>query len=377
MLLPNSLRVALVTLAILGQQATYAQCESDGDMMPTIASNNSSEGSVGWSATQAIMDIDSDFSTAISVLPGNNTNLIMASGFDLNIPEDAIICGITVNIEKRSGGFLPLVRDRTIRLVKNGSMVGANQATNSAWTETARTTTYGGPNESWSESWTPEDVNNSNFGVAISARLNGYGLFPYAQVGNVNVSVNYNIIDVLPIELSEFGAERRAGRDVEVQWSTASETNNEYFVIERSTDGYDWEARGTIPGSGNSTNLLEYDFTDLNEERITTYYRLKQVDFDGEYSYSDVVAVGPANISSQAELLAYPNPSKGRFNVQSVKGLQSINLYDLNGRLIMNMNGTCGDNGFSKEFSVTQKGTYFLRAIDCQGNPISERVVVN
>lgn len=95
----------------------------------------------------------------------------------------------------------------------------------------------------------------------------------------------------LPIELIAFNARAKNGQ-VELNWETASETNNDYFTIQRTTDGIDFQSVGQeIDGAGNSTSVLSYKGTDRNPNRGSSYYRLKQTDFNGMSSYSAMVNV--------------------------------------------------------------------------------------
>ena len=85
----------------------------------------------------------------------------------------------------------------------------------------------------------------------------------------------------LPIELIEFGGFNK-GPINHLFWTTASETNNSYFSIERSNNGYDWELAGNVSGAGNSSNYLNYEFLDNDFSQELNYYRLIQTDYDGK-----------------------------------------------------------------------------------------------
>ncbi len=103
------------------------------------------------------------------------------------------------------------------------------------------------------------------------------------------------IIDVidcvpLPIELTNFNAEL-IQNEVVLKWTTASETNNDYFLVERSNDLSNWDAIIEVNGAGNSTEEINYMDYDKRPMSGLSYYRLKQVDYNGEYSYSAVKSV--------------------------------------------------------------------------------------
>lgn len=114
----------------------------------------------------------------------------------------------------------------------------------------------------------------------------------------------------LPIQLINFDAKFNANKQVDVVWSTATETNNDYFTVERSTDGLNFELLETVKGAGTSSSLLKYAIVDYNPFSGTSYYRLKQTDFDGKFSYSNIVSVKPiSDIADFTLFTIYPNPA--------------------------------------------------------------------
>ncbi|NUM71901.1 MAG: CHRD domain-containing protein [Ignavibacteriaceae bacterium] len=111
---------------------------------------------------------------------------------------------------------------------------------------------------------------------------------------------------VIPVELASFSA-AATGTDVILSWSTASETNNMGFEIERSSDGISYGVIGFVHGKGTSTSLNSYNFTDKNFP-ANSRYRLKQIDFNGEFSYSNVISVSGVNPDLFSLSQNYPNP---------------------------------------------------------------------
>ncbi|MGB6037861.1 MAG: Calx-beta domain-containing protein, partial [Cryomorphaceae bacterium] len=112
----------------------------------------------------------------------------------------------------------------------------------------------------------------------------------------------------LPIELLSFDAKLK-GTYVDLNWSTATELNNDYFVVERAGEDLIWEPILEKSGAGNSNSLISYSDKDRNPLKGISYYRLKQVDFDGGFSYSDPVSVFNNQIEDREEVFMYPNPS--------------------------------------------------------------------
>lgn len=126
---------------------------------------------------------------------------------------------------------------------------------------------------------------------------------------------------LLPITLVYFRAELNESQ-VELTWATASEEENAYFTIEKSFDGQDFEELSTIDGAGTTTAYLQYEFSDDSELASITYYRLKQTDFDGTFTYSKIIQVYQEKSGGYANL--YPNPTQGNtfkvdgFNISSL-----------------------------------------------------------
>ena len=94
----------------------------------------------------------------------------------------------------------------------------------------------------------------------------------------------------LPIELIYFRGINEGDAN-KLIWSTASENNNDYFTIEKTVDGKDFQIVSNIDGAGNSSNIINYQYVDRTFEHIINYYRLKQTDFDGKYDYSDIISI--------------------------------------------------------------------------------------
>jgi hypothetical protein len=135
--------------------------------------------------------------------------------------------------------------------------------------------------------------------------------------------------NILPITLLNFTAEKN-GKSVLLKWTTASETNNDYFEIEKSADGINFRIFAKIKGAGSSSQSVDYSHQDSNPFTGTSYYRLKQVDLDGRFTYSSIRTV---LFNSNAVFSIAPNPSKGSFTVQSAKG-GMFELLDATGKVL-------------------------------------------
>jgi hypothetical protein len=141
----------------------------------------------------------------------------------------------------------------------------------------------------------------------------------------------------LPIELLFFTGQCKK-QNVTLNWSTATETNNDFFTVERSYDAINFSIIKTIKGAGNSISLLNYAYTDMKLYNGISYYRLKQTDFDGNYKYSEIIIVENCeNVISADNLTIYPNPSNGQLSLllNGVKEqFNSIEIYNVLGERI-------------------------------------------
>ena len=123
-------------------------------------------------------------------------------------------------------------------------------------------------------------------------------------------NIEVQLVSVLPVELISFEAKLQESNTVELTWATATELNNDFFTVERSSNGSDWEVLTDIPGAGNSEVVLNYTSYDFNPNATThTFYRLKQTDFDGTFTYSDIRVVTPEE-NRHNVLKVFPNPSQ-------------------------------------------------------------------
>lgn len=137
----------------------------------------------------------------------------------------------------------------------------------------------------------------------------------------------------LPVKLVSFSASVSQGQ-VNLDWETASELNNDYFQVQRSANGKEWEDLTKVNGSGNSNENIAYSAVDELPHNGTSYYRLKQVDFDGKYEYSIVESV-----SVNYHNTLFPNPTIGNVILTSHRDdnnldLDQIQVYSLSGVLV-------------------------------------------
>ncbi|MDZ4666309.1 MAG: SBBP repeat-containing protein [bacterium] len=181
----------------------------------------------------------------------------------------------------------------------------------------------------------------------------------------------YGFNGVLPVQLIAFSAQMQEN-GIACQWSTSSEINNAYFNIEKSGDALIFDSVGWVTGMGNSAKLHKYFWLDQNPFSGNNYYRLKQVDFDGQTSLSEVVLVTDYFDFKENGLQIKPNPSKGIFYLQRTQvenDIQAIEVYNMHGSLVkkssilfvknnwstLNLEGFCAGLYYLKIGSETKK----------------------
>jgi len=162
---------------------------------------------------------------------------------------------------------------------------------------------------------------------------------------------------ILPVELLEFKISCNGDLNV-VQWTTESEKNNEFFTLERSFDTRLWEVLGTVKGAGTSGKQHNYQFNDALLLTQTAYYRLKQNNFDGSFSYSEIITQSPCG--EGVLFLLYPNPSTDEFILTSgpkTKGDFTFEVINVLGEIIYR-------NSFTNRITFGTElfpGVYFIR----------------
>ena len=180
---------------------------------------------------------------------------------------------------------------------------------------------------------------------------------------------------VVPVEMTSFTA-TGFKKSVELKWNTSTETNNSGFEIQRSNDSkieklQNWEVIGFINGNGTTTEPQSYSFVDKNLEAGKYQYRLKQVDFDGRFEYSNIVEVeiAPRKISLEQN---YPNPFNPSTTISwqsPVGSWQTLKVYDILGNEVTTLIDEYRNAGsYEVEFDASKhsSGVYFyqLRAGD-------------
>ncbi len=166
---------------------------------------------------------------------------------------------------------------------------------------------------------------------------------------------------LVPVKISNFKASLLKEENVQISWNTLQEINNHKFIIEKSLDGINWLSIGEIKGANNSNEVLNYSFIDYQTRNtLITYYRLKQIDYDNKFEYSNVISF--INKLSYLALNIYPNPTEKSIKFVLTENISnaSIKIFDLNGvQVFENLNFTGTDSEI--DLSTFKSGIYFIQ----------------
>ena len=217
------------------------------------------------------------------------------------------------------------------------------------------------------------DILPSDHGNVTSNMVYEFGAFTFGSKFNFNPLKEDH--DPLPVSLLSFDA-IRDGENVKITWATATEINNDYFTVEKSRDAINFERVEIVGGAGNSNQILHYSCNDNNPLPGISYYRLKQTDFDGKFSYSKIVAVVFGDSYSTN---VYPNPFSASLYIELDEAPLPNNntvfkIYNLLGTQIMNM--PLKNQSATIEVDDIPAGAYYYK-IEVNGQPIQSGKLVS
>ncbi|MBP6556842.1 MAG: T9SS type A sorting domain-containing protein [Flavobacterium sp.] len=177
----------LVTLLLLTSESALSQIA--GPNYPTAGSNVTGVGTFTWSFTNNILTAN-NVSSTVAFTASGNSNYLQGSNYGFSIPTGVVVNGIVVEIHRRTSSVTAgrIARDNIVSLVKNGTVTGDNKATATNYTTTLTTVTYGSATDLWGTTWTPADINATNFGavIAVTATNN-----PTVSVDYIRITVHY------------------------------------------------------------------------------------------------------------------------------------------------------------------------------------------
>jgi hypothetical protein len=203
------------------------------------------------------------------------------------------------------------------------------------------------------------DVNNNGEVIAV-----GYsGGTGYVQSLSLAACAQFvSTCTVVPLRLVNFNVGCIKNKRI-FNWTTATELNNNYFTIEHSKDGISFSSLGTVRGAGNSNVQINYHSTFSEIEDGYKYYRLKQTDFDNQFSYSNIAYTDCSN--EKINIIIYPVPAGNVITVKSdyFEGAEiRYDLYDAKGRVVKSSDYfKVNSNNFNIDISTLPPSAYFIR----------------
>ncbi len=201
---------------------------------------------------------------------------------------------------------------------------------------------------------------------------------------------NYGTGGALPIELLFFKALQITNNEIEINWETATELNNDFFTLEYSYDGEHFATIGKVQGAGNSQSLKQYRHIFEHDLNNVIYVRLIQTDYDGKFEVFKMITVSPQNDgvrkSSGLGITAFPNPSKSgnihlSLNVSGFsEGKTSIFIYTINGSIAFEKDYNSEELNRridldDEKVQSLEKGIYFIAVVN-DNHKVTEKLVV-
>jgi hypothetical protein len=258
----------------LFEESRQWQIASDADEGPNFAGtvvNDASIGTVSWSSPHfAAGDNNSDASATIN---NNATNYLKATNFGFSIPDEATITGIKVEWQRNSRFATATTIDNAIRIVKDGTIGSEDKSSATSWPSSLTYAEYGGEGDLWGETWTPDDINSSDFGTALSVQKTDSG-DEQLSVRRVRITVYYSIPIDIHDDFDSYSNGNVSGNNGGTgEWSSAwaNFLTGSAWQVQDST-----VLQGTksiASGSANETNGVERDFSDSETGIVSALMR--------------------------------------------------------------------------------------------------------
>lgn len=199
----------------------------------------------------------------------------------------------------------------------------------------------------------------------------------YLSASDCNI-ISYSMSgSVLPVELTSFEA-KEAKEGVQLNWTTASEINNSYFTVERSTDGKNFTAIGEVTGAGDSYESIDYQFMDTRVAELDSeiaYYRLMQTDFDGRTNYSEVVNLSLKDHQNTTITNLFLEGEMTKIQVNSNSDQTAkIGIFDVSGKLVKTQSVFLheGQNNLDIQHEIERGGIYFY-SLTCSSGIVTKK----
>ncbi|MFN4005965.1 MAG: reprolysin-like metallopeptidase [Chitinophagaceae bacterium] len=195
------------------------------------------------------------------------------------------------------------------------------------------------------------------------------------DVGTLNSwSISYcrNVQFALPVAWLSFTAKASGANSAALQWEVANEVNVASYEVQVATDGINYKSLGVVVPRNRANTIATYNFVHNNVNAPVVYYRIKQLDADGKFSYSKVARV---NFGKSTELQVLPNPASNYVFVQNTVNMQALQLFAIDGKLVWKQQNVKAQNATIPVAGLTN-GVYQLQVIDVNGKVENVKVIV-
>ncbi len=348
----------------------HAQCSVVGT--GNVTGNVNFGSSNNW-ANPNRSTLSDDLYARVQLSAGETSKYLEVSDYGWVIPPGATITGIEANIEGHQEDFIADFADASIVLMKAGAIVGDDRAGTGYYDDKDYTNTYGNSTDLWGTTWTPADVMDPGFGILYSVtRLSGPSTF-YMFVDNVELTVYYTGGGcILPVTYSAYSVALQSDQTAKIDWTTTAETNADLYRVERSLDGTNFETIGERRAQGVAAEGSTYTFTDPKPLTGTAYYRIRQLDNNGQSSFTDVKSI-TGHAAETLQVSAFPNPATDQLHLNGNLTGGQAELLDLSGRQVYVTTLVADANVL--DVSAVETGLYILRVSTNDGTA-NQRIAV-
>ncbi|MEI6946928.1 T9SS type A sorting domain-containing protein [Paraflavisolibacter sp. H34] len=356
-LYPTGMKAALIFfLSFLGARSLNAQVVTIKDVAPSSITSTGT--GTAWTIPAPSSNSGKYATLSFGLQKSGDTsqNLNATFSFSSNplasnyIPMNAEVRGIEVTIGRKylqvqgpgsaNGGLgNGTIADRRVTLIKSGVILN-NLSAAQVWPlTTEQAITFGGPSTTSGATtvWSGSELIANPLVVRLVV-ANGNSHATQADISYIKVNIHYVVVEhiVTPLTWVSFQGKKN-GKGVQLDWETADEVNTQSFAVERSTDGKSWKTIGTLASLGQSRN--NYTFSD-DAPLTRNYYRIQQIDIDGQSTYSKTVTVATEALAAGGSLGIAPNPAAfGRVSLtvndaSLLSGEVLVKVTDLSGKIV-------------------------------------------
>lgn len=229
------------------------------------------------------------------------------------------------------------------------------------------------------------DAQIFGIGFQMTARIssttginNSCGPATGQQFAGTTGSLTTTCSNVLPVELTNFDVQKLGDDQSLIFWQTVSELDNDYFAVERSADGLKFQEIGRVQGAGTTTETLNYEFVDKKPIQGNNYYRLRQVDLDGAFTYSEIKALYFSDVPKFG-ISIFPNPATNLINIRLGDDIEGdrvdVEMYNNVGQMVTSRRLSAESGGAIIQTSSYPSGVYIVVA-KSNGKVTKETIVI-